>query len=247
MYANFSDTGAEQRLNHIRPEQMATAPDINWIIDELCEAAVLNGIMGMSEFDEVERRERWKHIYRTGWLQRALIANSITSRHVNMANEHRPKDQLPADSKRKYVATRDSETAHQPERAIKRTKLTSQPNTSIYAHTTINRQSTPPPPGYVPAVHANPPCVPASKTSTSTNSISSSNSSSTTIPATFDSNIISFLQPELHDLSPRQIAHGQKRVFEAMAGTGPFATVTDELVAVRLGDAIGEMDREASA
>jgi len=172
MYANFSDTGAEQRLNHIRPEQMTTAPNITWIVDELCEAAVLNAIIGMSESDEVERRERWNHIYRTGWLQRALIANSTPSRYINMANEHRPKGQVPADLKRKHIVPRESETAHQPERAIKRTKLTSQPNTSKSTTTAINRQSTLPPPGYVSAVHANQPHIPATT------------STSTTIPAT---------------------------------------------------------------
>jgi hypothetical protein len=128
MSAIFSHAGgAEQRLNQIRPEQMATQPNFTRVADEVCEACALN---------------------------------------------------------------------------------------------TIHNK------GYVPVVPPQQTNVSAAKpNATTTTSISNP------YAATFDSSITSFLKLEFNNITSEQIAHGQKRVFEAMAGTGPFA-ITDELLAM---------------
>ena len=69
--------------------------------------------------------------------------------------------------------------------------------------------------GYVPVVPPQQTNVSASKPNTT--------STSNPYAATFDSSITSFLKSEFSNITSEQIAHGQKRVFEAMAGTGPFA------------------------
>ena len=252
-------------LNAIPPTDMVPLEDFTAVVEDLSERSTLDTIADMPEFFNFEQGCHYNHLYETGCLQKALFANDKRVRFENVANTTVRRNRSTA----KELSARHPLWAHpkrhqeEVEREAKRVKLALRAITkATIAQLT---PATTPQVGYIHAnlvdVHDRQCSSPdsctftftAPTTLTTTNLPPILNPTTSTNTIVWDPSITSLLASE-HQiiLTPAQIAHDQKRSFEAMLGAGPFETMhecgplemTDEIFAGWLKSELAKTDAQ---